>query len=86
MFFTGDHAITLANNEYLDSSYGSAPFDSIPAWENASIAGFAELVEPVGKTLVPVPYNYPAFTAPQCANKTCYFIAEQKPPGGWPNS
>ena len=41
-FFTlGDHVLVRYNNKLYDPSYGNGPFDTIMAWADSSLAGYA---------------------------------------------
>ena len=87
MFTIGDHAITYADGQYIDPSYGTGPFTTMKQWESASIEGFALLEKlvsgPHGEHLQPINAGYNT-TVSQCKDITCYFIAEPEPKGGWP--
>ena len=41
-----EHALVLIDGKFYDPSYGTGPFDDLPAWETASLDGFMQSPNP----------------------------------------
>jgi hypothetical protein len=80
MFATGDHAIVLTEDGYVDPSYGlpkdDTPYPSLEgAYEPAAIAGFAAVYhQEKSGAWTPVPLNLGDITA-DCTSNPCQFRA-----------
>jgi hypothetical protein len=80
MFATGDHAIVLTDDGYLDPSYGlptdDTPYPSLEGtYEPAAIAGFAAVYyQEKSGAWTPVPLNLGDITA-DCTSNPCQFRA-----------
>jgi hypothetical protein len=77
MFATGDHAIVLADEGYVDPSYGNppddTPYSSLAAYETAAIAGFAVIYAQIAGIWIPLPLG--ADMQEVCTVLKCQFRA-----------